>query len=374
MDFCHTILTWYQNNKRELPWRESSDPYKIWISEVILQQTRVEQGLPYYFRFLEAFPDIKALAGASEQDVLYTWKGLGYYSRARNMHHTAQIVMSAHKGNFPGNYTELIKLKGIGDYTAAAISSICQNEVHPAVDGNVIRVISRFFGVTEKSGSLQRKIILDISRENISKDNPGEYNQAVMEFGAKLCTPAAPGCSICDLRLSCYAFKNKMTTLLPSKKEKIKRKTRYFNYFHFITPDGKVVIQKRTKKDIWLNLWEFPLVEANILFKPEEAIALLVENPDIVISPESQTVQAGSQASQTHNYQVSNVYDFIDYYDYKHQLTHQILEIRFLSFRVKTILSELNNNKVLANPHEHIYPLPRVIEKFLERNDYFFWH
>lgn len=165
-----------------------------------------------------------------------------------------------------------------------------------------------------------------------------------------------------------------MTTLLPSKKEKIKRKTRYFNYFHFITPDGKVVIQKRTKKDIWLNLWEFPLVEANILFKPEEAIALLVENPDIVISPESQTVQAGSQASQTHNYQVSNVYDFIDYYDYKHQLTHQILEIRFLSFRVKTILSELNNNKVLANPHEHIYPLPRVIEKFLERNDYFFWH
>lgn len=367
MGFAKTILDWYHKNKRSLPWRETSDPYKIWISEIILQQTRVDQGMPYYFRFLQAFPDIKSLALASEQEVLNIWKGLGYYSRARNMHHTALVIMTSFNGVFPSSYLELIILKGIGEYTAAAISSICANEKRPAVDGNVIRVISRYFGIIEKPASKIRKTVMAFSSESISCEDPGNYNQAVMEYGAMICTPISPQCSQCDLSISCYAFQNNMTNSLPIKKNKIIRKIRYFNYFHLTNDDGMLILKKRMEKDIWLNLWDFPLKETDHILNPDEAYAILsseFQNPnyskDKLILPQLFKVSAG--------------FEFKGYQEVTHLLTHQILKIRFFSFKANSLEIISKNNFVLIDPSETKYPMPRVIEKFLERNDYFFWH
>lgn len=260
--FSHTLLQWYYANQRTLPWRNETSPYKIWVSEIILQQTRVNQGWNYYLNFMDTFPTIEALAAASEQEVLKVWQGLGYYSRARYMHETARFVMTHHGGKFPETYEEIRKLKGIGDYTAAAIGSIAFQLPYPAVDGNVLRVISRFFGIFDDiSQSKTRQKITEKIVQLMKGFPPGDFNQALMEFGAIQCTPRNPICENCPFNTSCFAYTYEKIPALPFKSKKITEKKRYFQYLFFIDEKEQTLIQKRTEKDIWKNLYQFPLVE-----------------------------------------------------------------------------------------------------------------
>lgn len=262
MNISLTLINWYNSNKRDLPWREESDPYKIWISEVILHQTRVAQGLDYYYRFIESYPTIQALAGATENDVLNMWKGLGYYSRARNIHRAAQVIVDQFGGEFPNTYDNIIKLPGIGPYSAAAIASFAYNHPHAVVDGNVQRVIARLFGVyTIPDSTIGKKEFQYIADSLLNKDNPAEHNQAIMEFGALLCTPQVPKCSDCPLIDTCEAKRTNRISSLPAKKKKKESKLRYFNYLYIEEGSGLIYLQKRTENDIWKNLYEFPLLE-----------------------------------------------------------------------------------------------------------------
>jgi len=257
------MTTWYLYNYRELPWRNTKDPYKIWLSEIILQQTRVSQGLPYYEEFVKNFPTVQDLAQAPEQTVLKLWEGLGYYSRARNLHFSAKYILADLEGVFPKNYKDLLKLKGIGDYTAAAIASFAYQEIVPAIDGNVYRVLSRVFGVFEAIDSGEgKKIFKKLSEELIDKKNPDTYNQAVMEFGATVCTPKLPKCKSCIFNTSCYALANKKISALPFKKGKIKVRKRHFNYLVFLDENNNTLIEQRKGKGIWENLYQFPLFES----------------------------------------------------------------------------------------------------------------
>ena len=261
IDFKGKIIDWYSVNKRHLIWRETTDPYHIWLSEIMSQQTRVEQSLPYYIKFTEAYPTVFELASAPESEILKLWQGLGYYSRARNLHQTAQYVAFELNGKFPNNYTDLIKLKGIGDYTASAIASICFNLATPVVDGNVFRVLARYFGIDLPINSSKGiKYFKELALELVDHDNPGVYNQALMEFGAKQCKPQSPNCNVCPLNNSCIALKKNIIDQLPVKNKKGKLKHRYFNYL-IIANETETVLQQRTKKDIWQNLYEFPLIE-----------------------------------------------------------------------------------------------------------------
>ncbi|WP_028296467.1 A/G-specific adenine glycosylase [Olivibacter sitiensis] len=263
MSFASEIIAWYCRNKRTLPWRDTSNPYIIWLSEIILQQTRVEQGLPYFQRFLENYPTVADFADASEASILRLWQGLGYYSRARNMHRAAKDVMEKHQGIFPIDYDSLIRLKGIGEYTAAAISSFSSNEARAVVDGNVFRVLARYFGISVPINSSEgKKIFYQVANELIDKDQAGLYNQAIMEFGALQCAPSRPNCAICPLQLDCYARKNDAVGLLPKKTKKKKSRDRYFNYL-VITDQERILMNKRGPKDIWENLYEFPLLETD---------------------------------------------------------------------------------------------------------------
>jgi A/G-specific adenine glycosylase len=260
--FTETIIIWYHSNKRDIPWRNTKDPYKIWVSEIILQQTRVSQGLPYYEKFVKAFPTVKDLAQATEEEVLKLWQGLGYYSRARNMHYTARYIVADLKAVFPIDYNELIQLKGVGDYTASAISSFCNNENQPVVDGNVYRVLSRYFGVkTAINTAKAKKEFKELAFKLIDKKNPGLFNQAIMEFGSLQCSPNKPNCSICPLNESCVALQKNIVGSLPTKNKKIKIRKRFFNYVIISTPEKKTIINKRVANGIWKNLYEFPLIE-----------------------------------------------------------------------------------------------------------------
>lgn len=255
-----SFLHWYSGAKRDLPWRKTKDPYAIWISEIILQQTRVDQGLPYFERFIELFPTINRLAKASEDDVLAHWQGLGYYSRARNIHATAKYVVNNFNSQFPQTYDELLKLKGIGPYTAAAISSICFDQSEPVVDGNVFRVASRLFGITDDiSKSSTRKIFVDVLKEIIPTNQPGEFNQAIMEHGATVCKPR-PHCDLCTLRAYCFAFEEKKVENFPVKGKKTKIRDRQLIYL-VIENNRNFLMKKRTDKDIWQGLYDFPIAE-----------------------------------------------------------------------------------------------------------------
>lgn len=259
--FTEKLLLWYDENQRSLPWRGEKDPYKIWVSEIILQQTRVQQGWDYYLRFIQRFPNVQALANAEEEQVLLVWQGLGYYSRARNMHFAAKQIMTDYQGIFPNDYDSIRKLKGIGDYTAAAISSIAFGLPYAAIDGNVLRIISRIFGVCEDISILDtKKRITDLCNAHIDKKNPGVFNQACMDFGALWCTPKGPKCHICPFSAECYASKHNMTETLPIKSNKIVKKERFFHFIFFIYSNS-IILEKRTGKDIWKNLYQFPLTE-----------------------------------------------------------------------------------------------------------------
>lgn len=262
MNFHNLLIKWYLQNKRDLPWRNTTNPYHIWLSEIMLQQTRVAQGMPYFLSFTTAFPTVFDLANANEEQVLKLWQGLGYYSRARNLHKTAQYIATELNGIFPDNYKDLLQLKGVGEYTAAAIASFSYNEAVPVVDGNVFRVLSRYFDIeTDIAQAYAKKEFAALAFELMPKDNPAIFNQAIMEFGALQCVPKSPNCQICVFSESCAALQKKKVDQLPVKSKKLKVRNRYFNYLMLSDAEEKTLIQKRTAKGIWHNLYEFPLIE-----------------------------------------------------------------------------------------------------------------
>ncbi|WP_423128320.1 A/G-specific adenine glycosylase [Gaoshiqia sp. Z1-71] len=270
LDFGPDLLRWYKQNKRPLPWRETRDPYRVWLSEIIMQQTRIDQGLAYYRKFVENFPALTDFAMADEDTILKLWQGLGYYSRARNMHHTAKTIAANHEGIFPDNYTALLKLKGIGEYTAAAIASIAFKQPHAAVDGNVYRVLSRLYGIdTPVDSSQGKKEFRELANRLLDRKNPGDHNQALMEFGALLCTPRNPDCPDCPFKNRCVAHQSGLTDKLPAKAGKQKIRLRYFNYLLICSGDD-IYLNKRTGNDIWKNLYEFPLIEHDRKTEPAE--------------------------------------------------------------------------------------------------------
>jgi len=338
---CRTLLMeWYQANKRPLPWRESKNPYFIWLSEIILQQTRVEQGTPYFLRFKKHFPEISVLAYAPEDEVLKLWQGLGYYSRARNLHYAAQQVMNEFGGKFPSNYQQIIKLKGVGPYTAAAISSIAFSEAKAAVDGNVTRVISRLFGIIEpvNTGSRPKEIQL-LADELLDRNAPGDFNQAIMEFGAIQCTPKKPSCESCPISSFCVAHKSGIVNNIPLKEKKIIRRSRFLHYL--ILSDGNdVLIQQRTGKDIWQGLFEFPMIET------DEDEELNLKQLDDFVKKDLIIEKINKEK--------------------KHILSHQDLWARF--YHIKTELKNLEIYQRVSIQELHTFALPRLIDRYLEFN------
>lgn len=261
MNFCEEILKWHSRIERQLPWKETNDAYRIWLSEIILQQTRVVQGIPYYFKFVEKYPSLSALADADISDILKLWEGLGYYSRARNMHLAAKTIVSNYGGVFPNQYKDLLNIQGIGKYTAAAIASFAYNQPHAVVDGNVYRVLARYFGInTAIDSSAGHKQFSELATSLLPINKSAEYNQAIMDFGALQCIPKSPDCSRCPIIESCKAFATKQIEVLPVKKNKIKKRNRYL-YYMYITCGNKVMIRQRKSKDIWHLLYELPYIE-----------------------------------------------------------------------------------------------------------------
>jgi A/G-specific adenine glycosylase len=263
--FSKQIIQWYRENPRDLPWRNCDDPYKIWLSEIILQQTRVAQGLPYYYAFCENYPSVKDLALAPESEVLRLWQGLGYYSRARNLHYCAKYIWHELNGVFPNNYADLLQLKGVGSYTAAAISSFAFGEVKAVVDGNVFRVLARYFGIeTDIASSRGKKEFEALANRLIPESHPGEFNQAMMDFGSRLCTPKSPGCETCPISSKCFAYSHRLVSALPVKINKVKVKERILNYL-IIRCGNEWVWKRRGPGDIWEGLYDFPSEEVSTL-------------------------------------------------------------------------------------------------------------
>lgn len=259
--FTSELLRWYHDHPRPLPWKADNDPYKTWVSEIIMQQTRVAQGTPYYLRFIEAFPTIDDLANAPESKVLKLWEGLGYYSRARNMHFTAKQIQETYDSVFPDAYDDILKLKGIGPYTAAAIASFSFGLSYPVVDGNVLRVISRYFGIEKSIDDIQtKKEITKICEDLIRDVDPAVFNQAIMNFGATQCVPKSPNCVKCYLSKECKAYKANSVSIIPVRTKKVKQRSRYFQYYVIVDGDHMYLRQRRNK-DIWKGLYEFPMIE-----------------------------------------------------------------------------------------------------------------
>ena len=335
-EFAIILLKWYKKNKRQLPWRFTKDPYVIWISEIILQQTKVSQGMPYFYKFIEEFPNVFLLASASEQKVLKLWQGLGYYSRARNLHFSAKYISNELKGVFPNNYKDIIKLKGVGEYTAAAISSFSFNEKKAVVDGNVYRLLSRYFGIIDPiDTSSGKKKFSELAFNILPKNKVNIYNQAIMEFGALQCLPKVPKCKSCPLNSKCYSNFHKSSRFFPVKSKKIKIKKRTFNYI-VLTDNKNICLQKRTKKDIWENLYEFPMIEQeHDSFIPDDRIlknAILLKKKKI-----------------------------------KHILTHQKISAVFWHFLVQDIPKEMYDN-IIELKSISKYPVPKIVENYIKEN------
>ena len=343
MNFSNLLIKWYLQNKRELPWRNTTNSYPIWLSEIMLQQTRVAQGTPYFLSFTTAFPTVFDLAKASEEQVLKLWQGLGYYSRARNLHKTAQHIASDLNGIFPDNYNDLLKLKGVGEYTAAAIASFAYNEVVPVVDGNVFRVLSRYFDIeTDIAQASAKKEFTSLAFELIPKDNPAIFNQAIMEFGALQCVPKSPNCNICIFNESCAALQKKKVDRLPIKSKKLKVRNRYFNYIVASDENDNTIIQKRTAKGIWHNLYEFPLLET----EKEEDFDFVSEQ----IQNEYFKENIISSILETNDKSIV------------HKLSHQHLHIKFWKVTINGSIKEGINQEMLKT-----FPFPIVIHNFIEK-------
>jgi len=342
MHFSNHLISWYLQNKRDLPWRKTKDPFKIWLSEIILQQTRVDQGLMYYLRFIESFPNVEKLANAKEEQVLKLWQGLGYYSRARNLHYSAKYIMNELDGQFPSTYKELLKLKGVGDYTASAIASICFNEATAVVDGNVYRVLARYFGISTAINSTKgNKDFKALAQDVLFKENPGLFNQAIMEYGAKKCKPLNPECDTCELNSSCYAYLNGEVKSLPFKEKKVKIRKRYFNYLVIHTADNCTLLEKRID-GIWTGLYQFPLIES----KREMEYADLIAH---------ETFQEMFQKAST----TVKEYTFSDK---PHKLSHQHIFPKFWEVKLeKYAAADVFVNEVFD------FPVPVLIDNFLQQ-------
>lgn len=346
--FATALLAWYKKNARDLPWRNTQNPYYIWLSEVMLQQTRVAQGLPYFLRFVEAYPTVTDMAAASERDILRLWQGLGYYSRARNMHATAQYIAYELGGNFPNNYKQLIGLKGVGSYTAAAIASFAFGEKVAVLDGNVYRVLARYWGIdTDIAAPKAAKEFGALAAQCLPDTQTDLYNQAIMEFGALQCTPAAPQCIFCPLNDTCIAFATGQQSILPIKIKKTKVKNRFLHYV-VLEQNGQLLLHERRGKGIWQGLYEFLCVESENEFWEVEDI---LQNPTVKPYLEN-----------------TNSVQVIDVQDFKHVLTHQILQVRFVRVRVSgdTILPQ--DDFAFYTPAQVAdLPKPILIANYLEK-------
>jgi len=339
--FSVEIQRWYAIHKRDLPWRQNNDPYRIWLSEVILQQTRVVYGESYFMLFISTFPTIHELANAPEDQVLKMWQGLGYYSRARNLHKTAKLIANDFNGLFPKTYAELLALPGVGPYTAAAISSICFDLPHAVVDGNVYRVLARYFGMEDPIDTGQAKRRYEIlANELLDTKQPGNYNQAIMEFGALQCKPKSPSCHQCIFKDSCVALEKNKVNNYPTKQASKPVKKRYFNYLVPLLPNKHTALIQRKEKDIWQHLYEFPLLESN---RP-----LTLEN----ISKESNLPE----------WVFADDVSLFNSEPWVHQLTHQRIYASFWIVPTDSIVSTPISISKLAD-----YPVSRLIERFLHK-------
>lgn len=326
-----------------MPWKGEKDPYKIWLSEIILQQTRVEQGWNYYTKFIAAFPTITHLARANEKKVFKMWEGLGYYSRCKNLIATARKIVKEHDAQFPSTYDEILELKGIGPYTAAAIASFAFNEPRAVVDGNVQRIIARYFGIsTPVDTTSGRKLYLELAQELLDKDQPGVYNQAIMDFGAVICKPQNPLCAECVQQKDCEAFRHKLVSQLPVKEKKLVRKERWFYYF-MIECEGKIYIRQRMEKDIWENLFEF------VLFESEGAVDGI-----------SARLPFLKKLLKGHPFEITNISRV-----YRQQLTHQTIHGQFVKISVKEPVSSLDDYLLVDKKQLSRYAFPRFITTFL---------
>ena len=341
-EFARLLIEWYHEHKRDLPWRNTNDPYLIWISEIILQQTRVAQGYAYYQRFIERFPNLESLAAAEENEVLKYWQGLGYYSRARNLHQAAISV----NGVFPVKYEDILKLKGVGIYTAAAICSFAYNQPHAVVDGNVYRVLSRFFGVNEPIDSGKgKKIFASLAHDLLDKIQPALYNQAIMDFGALQCTPLSPDCTVCPFKNRCFAFNHNMVSSLPIKQNKTKTSERFF-YYLLIRDNGNIYLNKRTENDIWKNLYELPLIESNTalavddFIRKQEFASIFKENSVVNVRLLNKT---------------------------KHVLSHRIIYADFYELDAQDIKMDFLSKYTRLNMADlELYPVSRLMHNFFE--------
>ena len=342
MEFAKQLLKWYEVNQRDLPWRKTKDPYKIWLSEIILQQTQISQGLPYYNKFIKVFPELKDLALADEEKVLKLWQGLGYYSRARNLHFTAKYIIDELNAIFPDNYNSLLKLKGVGDYTASAIASFVYGECTPVVDGNVYRVLSRYFGIETPINSTKgMKEFKQLAKLLIDCTDPATYNQAIMDFGARQCKPKNPDCSCCPFSSTCVAFNKRKILSLPVKLKKIKIKTKYFNFLVCRDASSHFLFEKRNQNGIWKNLYQFPLIES---VKP------------LTKSQLNQTLETVALfKNKSFKLSLLNQKQII------HKLTHMHIYARFWSLKFDINLSNtINYNEVIKKP------MPILIKNFIE--------
>ncbi|MBD2724475.1 A/G-specific adenine glycosylase [Hymenobacter sp. BT189] len=345
------LLAWYPRHHRDLPWRHTRDPYAIWLSEVILQQTRVAQGLPYYETFLAAYPTVQDMAAAPEAEVLRYWQGLGYYSRARNMHRTAQQVVAEHGGKFPDTYAELIKLRGVGPYTAAAIASFAFDEAVAVLDGNVYRVLARIFGLhSDIAAPSSRKEFQAVADQHIPATAPADFNQAIMEFGAIQCTPAKPDCLFCPLQSQCWAFNHGQVALLPVKSKAKAARTRYFHYF-VLRHGDLTYLRERREKDIWQGLYDFAMAET---VEPDLPATELVRHLD-ALGADLDTSQAAEPTSA-----------------YRHVLSHQKLEARFHPMALTRPLPETTLRDLGLRPYSaaeiEALPKPKLIANYCSQN------
>ena len=341
--FTKTIIEWYEVNKRELPWRESADPYLIWISEIILQQTRVVQGYDYFLRFTKRFPDVQTLADADEDEVMKYWQGLGYYSRARNLHAAAKSM----NGAFPKTYQEVLALKGVGEYTAAAICSFAYGMPYAVVDGNVYRVLARYLGIDTPIDSTEgKKLFAALADEMLDKKRPAIYNQAIMDFGAIQCTPQSPNCMFCPLAETCLALSKGKVGQLPVKQHKTKTTNRYFNYI-YVRAGAYTYINKRTGNDIWKNLFELPLIETSVALSEEEFLSL-PEYHALFAPGEDPVVRSVSR-------------------EVKHVLSHRVIYANFYEVILPEDSKSFSNYQRIKTEDLGQYAVSRLVHAFIEK-------
>ncbi len=349
LTFTRTLIRWNRlENKRQMPWKGEKNPYKIWLSEIILQQTRVDQGWEYYTRFIKAFPTINKLSTAPEEKIFKLWEGLGYYSRCKNLITTARFISNEKKGRFPDKYEDILALKGVGPYTAAAIASFAFDLPYAVLDGNVFRVLARYFGISKDISSNEgKRFFSSLANDLLDKNKPGIYNQAIMDFGAVVCKPQNPLCAECPFKESCGAFVKNRVNQLPLKTKKLIRKKRWF-YYLVIEWNNKVYVQRRAGKDIWENLYQFVLIETRKKSSFKE----------IADSSSYKQILPGNRPESV-----------IESKHYIQQLSHQTIEGNFIHIKTKKppVLTDYE-----AVPISKIKQLafPRFITRYLAENGY----